>query len=286
MTTSWPSNLTLRRAGLLAAALLFALQPVAALRAQQNTSVLVGTVVAGETGEPVQEGIVEVLELGLRTQTDALGRFRLEGLSPGRVQIRLRRLGFRPAVVTLEILDPGEHELGAIALVSDPLVLEGVVVEGDEVVPKLDQMGFYTRKEEAFGQFVEQEQIEMWTPRVATDVLRHLVGIRVVRNPNYGGELPPQRTTFGYIVGPSPGKDLRRWIIYSPRATGGANCPMLIFLDGLYVGDARHVDVDSYVAATQLEAVEYYAGNARIPAAFNRTGAACGVLVFWNKAGQ
>lgn len=259
----------------------------ALLEAQTDNAVVVtGKVVSSETGEPIQGAIVEVVALNLQTRTDAQGRFRLAGVPIGRHEFRVRQLGFRALVLTVGVPQPGQAELGRLELTAGTPVLEGVVVEAEPTVRHLAQVGFYERKESEVGAFVERKQLRAWAPRVTTDVLRHMPGIRVLPNPNYGRDLPPPRSAMGFVLGPSPGRDLRRFLIYSTRAPSAEQCPPLYFVDGVYVGDGLTVDLDSHVSAAQLDAVEYYSGSGRVPARFNRPGSACGVLVLWRRVGQ
>src|SRR5688572_11334290 len=48
---------------------------------------------AGDTTVPIVAAEIEILATGLRTATDAQGRFRFSGVMPGEYDIRARRLG-------------------------------------------------------------------------------------------------------------------------------------------------------------------------------------------------
>ena len=80
-----------------------------------------------------------------------------------------------------------------------------------------------------------------------------------------------------------------RWIIATSRGISRSisgrdgRCLPLVFLDGLYLGDAWTVDIDRILPMVDLEAIEAYTSIASLPVEFNRPGSLCGVLVFWTR---
>ncbi len=101
--------------------------------------------------------------------------------------------------------------------------------------------------------------MERWRPVEPTDVVRRLEG---------------------FDVGYDPYDPSRKVIRYK---RGGRSCPPVIFVDGVYVGNADTYDVNSALWVDRLDAVESYASAARIPVEFNTTGTQCGVIAFWTK---
>jgi hypothetical protein len=247
---------------------------------------IMGAVVSAESAEPLEGVTVELLPPGLVQQTDAQGRFRFAELEPGRYEVRIRRVGFRPLGFAIEVSDPDDDvDIGRIPLEASTPMLEGVVVEAGAVSARLASAGFYARRDVGAGAFIERAEIEEWTPRVVSDALRHVPGVRVQPNPNYGRSLQPRRSALGYAVAPGQGRDLRRLLIFSPRAPGGQQCPPLFYVDGVFLGDGIAVDIDQQLDVAAVEAVEFYAGTARIPPRYNRPGAVCGVFLFWTRVG-
>ena len=102
-------------------------------------------------------------------------------------------------------------------------------------------------------------------------------------NPNYGRSLPPRRSALGYALEGNRGTDTRRLLIQSTRGEG---CPPLFFVDGVFLGDGVVVDIDQRLEVAGIEAVEFYAGTARIPSQYNLPGARCGVFLFWTRTGS
>jgi hypothetical protein len=86
-----------------------------------------------ETGDALSGAIIEVPELGIRTTSDASGRFELIGLPEGRYSLRAERLGYEMLFGQLEV--PGNPEFLVLltpTIVDDPLApgrVTGLVTE-------------------------------------------------------------------------------------------------------------------------------------------------------------
>ncbi len=124
-----------------------------------------------------------------------------------------------------------------------------------------------------------REEIEAVTPRMTTDALRHMSGVSIVSNANYG-----RRSCRGCAV------DRRRVVVRMTRTTmrlsGVRECPPVFFLDGMLIGNGGDgpdgVVLDGAVNVDQIEAIEAFS-TAQLPARFNVAGASCGVIVFWTR---
>jgi hypothetical protein len=156
------------------------------------------------------------------------------------------------------------------ALIAAPTALDPVTVEADAPVPAYLR-GFESRRAEGMGFFVTRAEFGEWNPTETTDVLRRTPGLSVLPNPDYG-----------------PG-DARRYVFRNARVATNGGCPLLYYLDGAYIGDSsnrrltRLGDLDQFVPVDYLEAIEVYKGPSEVPAEYNRTGSACGVIVFWTR---
>ncbi len=246
-----------------------------------------GLVLQENTERAANGAVVTVEPEGVDQRVDANGAFRFDALTTGRHTLTIRCIGFRPVRLGLE-LTTGDTvvDVGQVALVPVVRQLDPVVVEAERLTAHLQRMGFYARRDDGAGAFVTREEFESWTPRQVTDVLRRMPGVMVRPNPNYGGKRQPQRSVLGYAVEDTHGRDLRRTIVYTPRAPNAQQCPPLYFIDGVFAGNAMDADIDARLTAPSLDAVEFYAGAASLPPQFNRTGAACGVFVFWTRSGR
>ena len=115
-------------------------------------------------------------------------------------------------------------------------------------------------------------------------------GLRVRPNPRYGSGRDRRR----FLLEPSRdiGQRITRIITTdAERAAtsfGGTTetivneCPVLLFLDGVFLGDTFTNDVDNIISATDLTAVEVYSPS-QVPARFALPGSTCGVAVFWTR---
>ena len=237
----------------------------------QRSAAIAGMVLDAETTRPLAGVTVEIEETGLQTTTAASGAFRLTELPAGPVQLVVRRPGLRPISRSVELkhgetvtLPPGTFRMEAA-----PTELEPVTIEVEEATSRRPLAEFYKRRDGGSGSFITREEWEKrGTPRYTTDILRRLRGVRVLPNINYA---------FG---GP-------RWLVVMSRGEGRrgdyGGCPVLVFMDGQYLGNSDYVLLDETINVDQLEAVEAYNSVASLPAEFNRRGAECGVIVFWTR---
>jgi uncharacterized protein YfaS (alpha-2-macroglobulin family) len=86
-----------------------------------------GVVVDARSRQPVAGALVAVDGTGLRTVTDAAGRFRLAGVPRGRRTVRVSRLGLEPALRVVEVGDGPVEEL-RIELAAAALELESMMM--------------------------------------------------------------------------------------------------------------------------------------------------------------
>jgi hypothetical protein len=232
------------------------------------TASLEGVVTDSATSTPIDGASIWLLGTQLRWASDTTGAFRVDGLAAGTYQFLVRQFGYTPVRVEVS-LQPGvttrlREQALALAPLTSAVPLDPVVVEGRAVPWRL--AGFERRRATGMGSFMNREEIESYRPKLMTDVVGRMPGISVRPNTQYG-------------VG-----DLRRRIIYNTRRFStwtGQECPLLIFVDGAFIGDTRQADLDLLIPPEGVEAMETYSSPAQIPAEFDRTGSACGVIVLW-----
>lgn len=236
-------------------------------RTPDTAATLRGTVTVHPTGEPIAGA--EVMVLGGRpTTTDAGGAFELSLAGGASRIIRIRHLGFAPLDLTVADAQPGEViELSGelLALTRIPVALPPVDVRAAPFKTYLDLVGFHARQSGGFGAFVERTQVEEWRPRVLTDALRRLPGVRI--SPNRGR---------GRRTRPLAGVDTRQSVI-----TLRNGCEPTVYVDGAYIGGARDFDMDLLVPVSHLEGIEVYRAPGEIPPMFRSSGRDCGVIAFW-----
>lgn len=260
--------------------------------ASERQTAIAGRVVNAETGEPVEDAVIQLENTAFSVSTNRQGAFQMAGVPPGPLTLTVRRLGYRVLRRELEMTDGlslalPDGALHLVPLTSDVTTLDPIIVEAQRVV-KL--AGFEERRRRGLGSFASMAEFERWNPSATTDVLRRMHGIHVLPNRNYG------------VNG-----DFRRFIIQSSRDMGGRTtrvierdqrtgaqnlsgatniavneCPVLLFMDGAFIGDTQIVDVDTILNVTTLSAVEVYNAS-QVPARFSLPGATCGVVVFWTR---
>ncbi len=96
-----------------------------------QTAVLTGRVVDVETQVPLPGVVVRVLPQGIQVLSDAEGRFRIEEVEPGMVQLEARTLGYSPAVETSVMARTSRPTFVSIELSPVALEVEGIIVEAD-----------------------------------------------------------------------------------------------------------------------------------------------------------
>ncbi len=224
-------------------------------RAQAPTAGIAGTVVAAQTGEPLLG--VQVLIKGTRRWgiTNQDGIFRLVGLKPGPVVIEFRHPNRAPVTYNLTLDTDKVTEL-AVKIDTRTVALPEVVVEGQETRPAAKMQDFFSRKAAGHGgYFITRKDIEERQPRVLSDMMRRVPGLRV--DCDFGS---CQVTSFN-----------------EARRIAG-DCPIQYFLDGVpFSGDVDQLTPD------QVEGIEIYRGSASIPPQFNTGTSMCGVIAVWSR---
>ncbi len=224
-------------------------------RAQGLTAGITGTVVGAQTGEPLLG--VQVLIRGTRRWgiTNQEGIFRLAGLKPGPVVIEFRHPNRAPVVYNLT-LEPDKVTELAVKIDTRTVALPEVVVEGKETRPAVKMQDFYSRKAAGHGgYFITRKDIEERQPRVLSDLMRRVPGLRV--DCDFGSCSVTSFTEARRIMG---------------------SCPIQYFLDGVpFTGDVDELTPD------QVEGIEIYRGSSSIPPQFNTGTSMCGVIAVWSR---
>jgi hypothetical protein len=232
-----------------------------------------GTATDRSTAKPVAGAEVTLLGEGtrpVRSTTDAAGAYRLVAPGPGQYRIRFEAPGYR-------LLISPPFELRADQTLDLPLqvspvpaiALDTAIVQG-KAVPRFLQ-DFYERRAKGLGKFVTREEFEHYSPQYLTDIMVHEGAFTVTPNSRRGA-----------------GGDYSRYHINSARAIGGGfgpvhgECPPLIYMDGVLMGNARDVDVDDIISVGDVAAMEFYEG-VEVPLEFQANGSNCGVLVAWSR---
>ncbi|HWP03092.1 MAG TPA: carboxypeptidase regulatory-like domain-containing protein [Gemmatimonadaceae bacterium] len=249
-----------RRAGAAATVLALALAtPI--LRAQEGALGTGG--IKGTVRDSVGLGIagVEITLAGssFKAETDEKGVFQLARVPAGPLELRFRRLGYRPDTVELMVLAGKTIPLD-VTLARVALDLAPVVVYGRANLTGW-RAGFYARRDLGVGHFFTREDFEKRNPTHLTDMFRMIPGARISPNP--------------------------RGLIQNQVRFRGARCAPLVWLDGAPLA-AGEFDLDA-ISPRSLEAMEVYAGLAMAPPQFRVSPAiasACGTVLLWSREGE
>jgi TonB family protein len=227
---------------------------VAPLLGAQSPASVVGRVTA-ETGLGLMGADIAVAGTQLRATTDDRGEFRLPGVPAGIIEVRARRLGFRPDAVKVTVPESGTESV-SIKLEIASQELQPVLVRGQSVRYTGRLAGYYERLERrTSGVFITRDQIAQENPRTLNQLLQRTPGITTLR----------QRDG-------SVGVRMR-----------DRTCAPLVWLDGSALPTGQ-VDLDTFEPST-LEGIELYLGSTAAPARYSwsRDLSNCGTILLWTR---
>ena len=239
---------------LLVATLLGLAFPVAPLAQGQGGGVSVSGFVRDTLGLAIVGAELSIDGSSLRTLSAGDGRYLLSGVPPGEVRMRVRRLGFRPTVMDLELGAGGLSDV-EIQLVQLVQQLESVAVLGRREAYASRLAGFEERRQRKVGHFITRERLERTHSFSMTDVLRDVPGVNVRQ------------------IG----------VIQKAVRIRGSPCPPLVFIDGS-PATAGEFDLET-IDLGMVEGIEVYSGSATVPAEFAgpRNLDRCGVVAIWSR---
>lgn len=248
-----------------------------------------------------------------RAVTDSAGRFRVEGVEPGRRRLRVSYLGFRSQEALLRVPAADTVE-STILMETEPVPLPELAVR----VRAGGIAGLGKRRRRGVGHFLTREEIASKPGDDVADALRGVPGIQVVPCPGGGAgdcvrttrsrqtrlttrtparerELSPAADEGGGGGRPGP---MGREIPIPDRDTlpQGRPCGIAFFVDGAPVdlmgrdpGDPANPAKALFglggIPKEDVEAIEVYTGPAQIPVRFKNaaTGCAKAAVVIWTR---
>lgn len=240
-------------------ALMLATVPTAGAQ-RPGTALLIGRVTVDSTQQVVPGAEVLIPSLSLRALTDSLGRFRIEGVAPGRRGLRVNKIGYAPLRTAVEFStgDTVEMEIGISTSAEEMAAIE-IIARQNASRSLLD---FERRRASRTGDFLTAEDLRIRSRGRLSEALRTLGGVNVMTG-NTGGT---------YLIGARTGR--------------GSTCFTAVMLDGSWVYDGDRYqspfDVNS-INPDDIAAIEYYRGLSNTPVELQGIRNSCGVLVIWTK---
>lgn len=228
-------------------------------RAQRRVgAVLVARVIDVQTGNPLDDAELRLVELGRVARSDRQGIVRLRDIAAGSYNLFVRRLGYQPFVGSLDFHDGDSVE---VAIVLQSLQLfDTVHVVGHASTPQL--RGFQMRERKGIGHFLDDSALAREHDRNLVSIITtHIPGLRRIWDDS-----------------------LQRYRIASTRGSnklpgpGQPPCFVNVYLDDVLLPD---VDFD-IIYTNDLAAAEYYS-DLEIPVQYRTLDSACGVLLLWSK---
>lgn len=223
--------------------------------AQTRYAILVG-MVRDSAGNAIPGVEVRIQGNGLAVaRTDDSGGFRLTDLVAGPTSVSVRRMGFAPATVDVN-LRAGRTDSLVVSLSAIAAALPGVLVQ-DEYDARSHRVlaGFWDRRSRGFGHYVTRDEIERRHPQEFIDIARMIPSVTITSR---GG----------------------RKVIRFDRGSA-RDCPPQYFVDGMRI----EAGTPDEFTPQDVEAVEFYSGPATLPPQFapRPFSYTCGAIVIWTR---
>ncbi|HEY2379053.1 MAG TPA: carboxypeptidase regulatory-like domain-containing protein [Gemmatimonadaceae bacterium] len=236
-------------ASIVAAVMLWSV-PVAAQKGR------VTGLVRDSAGAPLPEADVSITSAHILTRTDNSGAFVLSRVDPGQAEVSVRRLGYVPRSVQVDV-KPNTNDTLVVVMMAQALELPGVDINDHTRRHMLWIEDFYRRRATGIGgTFFTRDDIEARHASRLSDVLRDAPGVRFVRSRGGSG------------------------IRFDSPANFRRDCLPQYFVDGQRV---PNLEVDDF-SARDIEGVELYAGPSSTPTQFQQGAvSSCGTVVIWSR---
>jgi hypothetical protein len=200
---------------------------------------------------------------------DDAGYFTVPAPAAGEYLVSVTSIGYAPATAGPVRLREGGFAVVTVPLTPAAVPVAGVGVEVDAQDAWLRSSGFYSRRQEGMGKYLDPEEIQRRASsgRMA-DVLQGIPGLRVLSD--NGTDVQIRGAMTNVFRG-------------TPQM-----CLPLIIVDGLVVADGMTIGYGrmnlEQIRPGDVAGIEVY-GEAGMPLQFARGGGACGAVLFWTRSG-
>ena len=232
--------------------------------------------VIGSDSAPVPFAWVSV-QGGTASIADERGQLSMGAGRHQTLTVEVRRIGYKPWFGKLELLDTATVLTVMLSRLAQELA--GVTVTGEAVKNRLQLAGFYDRwlmrqKGALSATFIGPEELERRHPSRTTDMLYGLNGVSMVNIKGammargIGGTCFMTVLLDGNVLCPAEG-----------CLSSSSNAPSISSRSGHT--SALGVDIDQYINANDVSAIEVYARGGNMPISLQAGNSACGVIAIW-----
>lgn len=246
--------------------------------ATRTSGDLRGRLVSPE-GTPIAGALIAVAETDSVYTSGGDGRFEVRDLPSGRLQVRIRAIGFRPFGAEFALSSGRRLIDTTLILQHSAQILDSVVVTARATTFEAGKMADVERRmKSGFGRFITRTALHDPLQGGLDTQLRRFARMR----------LAPLCHGIGLGAMSATRGDSPIGVNCHPQVLTG--CFMAVFIDGaLYWSPdmgavAEPPDLTKF-NPLDLEAVEVYRSDAELPIEFGGTNASCGVLLLWTRVG-
>jgi hypothetical protein len=245
---------------ILVSLLVLALMPSAAVAQFPRKADLIISVMSPDAA-PVGDATVSIVALGLTARTDWLGEGRLRQVPNGRYRLNVRRIGFTPASVDIDVY--GDTVGAFLVLTPATIVLDTLRVVA-AAATQWNLGAFERRKAMGIGRFLDDTLLDrQGVANLAVMLSQQLPGLWAVSD--------AARPGFYKLLSKRSRNSLR------PRES---ECEVDVYLDG-----ARYYESVDAIRPLDLAGVELYSMDAA-PVEYRRGTGSCHVLLLWLRFGN
>jgi Carboxypeptidase regulatory-like domain len=217
----------------------------------------------GTADRPLANVTVRVFPSRETVSTDSLGEFHFEGLEPGMRDFFVRRVGYAPTMLSIEV-SAGDTARVVVPLVASIQTLAPVTIEAR--VTSLNLGGFELRREGKIGggTFIGREEIRERENSSMQTLLRTFGRVFVEESPS-GGDI----RVYGR-GGVNP--------LYNDR------CAMRMMVDAVLMPDDSPLSM--LPPLNEIAGIEIYQASGAIPPQFSYAAPKCGLIILWTRDGS
>lgn len=249
---------------------------------EPGTGSLAGLVVRDTANNPIEDAEVVATGTGKSVLTNKRGAFRLREIPAGEYEIVVRKLGYGPMTTKLTFA-PNKTVTRRIVLTPVQVLNEVNVVTERMRDPQLKL--FEEHRKQGIGYFVTREQLEARPNLPLSTFFGEMPGARVSTQGTRAWVGSMRGCIFNVSVGTkkpdAPKYELDERRNDEPVVINGCCFPS-VYLDRAMIYGSRNgepVPNINRFLTEQVEAIEYFAGMASVPAEYQGPTPTCGVVV-------